>query len=283
MKGLILCILIVATLLCSCNGKTLTEEKSITVPAGGTLETRISVPHNYERETAQRGSLLSFLRNFYLKPDGASVLLYNGNKKSNQKAHMAVFALPIENYDLQQCADSVMRLYAEYFWHTDKKDKIEFHFTDGFLCKYSKWREGYRPVVGNGATRWEKKADVDNSYENFVKYLKTVFSYAGTASMEALETETIPLSSLDAGDVILKGGNPGHVVMVVDVCKRADGKKAFLLAQGYMPAQEFHIIKNPKHKNDPWYYEEEMTFPLKTAEYTFDDESMIKALTYKGE
>ncbi|MBS7299077.1 MAG: DUF4846 domain-containing protein [Eubacteriales bacterium] len=282
MKKLIPFLLIIFTL-CSCKSELLPQEKGIITPTGNTVEERIFAPDGYEREKVEDKSLLSFLRSYELKPDGAQVLLYNGNRKHNQNAHTAVFALPIEDYDLQQCADSVMRMYAEYFWHTDKKDKVAFHFTDGFLCEYSKWRDGYRPVVGNGATRWEKKADIDNSYENFVKYLKMVFTYAGTASMEALEVETIPLCELDAGDIIIKGGSPGHVVMVVDVCKRPDGKKAFLLAQGYMPAQEFHIIKNPLHQNDPWYYEEEMTFPLKTAEYTFNNESMIKRLTYKGE
>ena len=59
-----------------------------------------------------------------------------------------------------------------------------------------------------------------------------------------------------------------------------EGQKAFLLAQGYMPAQEFHIINNPLHENDPWYYAEEMSFPLETAEYTFAEESMIRRLNY---
>ena len=279
MKRLIFLVLIIITL-SSCKSEPLTEEKRSITPTGNTLETRFSVPDGYEREKAEDKSLLSFLRNYELKPDGAPVLLYNGRKKLNQNAHTAVFALPIDNADLQQCADSVIRMYAEYYWHTGQTDKLAFHFTDGFLCEYSKWKEGYRPVVGSGATRWEKKSDLDNSYDNFIKYIKTVFAYAGTASMEALEAETIPLSELDAGDVVIKGGSPGHVVMVVDVCKRADGKKAFLLAQGYMTAQEFHIIKNPWHENDPWYYEEEMTFPLKTAEYTFNDKSMLRRLQY---
>ncbi len=280
MKKLMLYILVLITLICSCKSEPIQEEKRIINPTGNTVKTRFSVPAGYERVPAEDGSLLSFIRSYSLKDDGEPVLLHNGKKKNNQNAHMAVFALPIENADLQQCADSVIRMYAEYYWHSGQADKIAFHFTDGFLCEYKKWKEGYRPVVGDGATRWEKKTAFDNSYETFVKYLKTVFSYAGTASMEALETEEIPLSKLDAGDVMIKGGSPGHVVMVVDVCQRSDGKKAFLLAQGYMPAQEFHIIKNPLHENDPWYYEEEMTFPLKTAEYTFNDESTLRRLKY---
>ena len=95
-----------------------------------------------------------------------------------------------------------------------------------------------------------RSAQPDTSYDSLKDYLRIVFSYAGTASMDT-EAQPIPLSDLQVGDVFLKGGNPGHVVMVVDLCENADGKKAFLLAQGYMPAQQFHVLKNPAHEDDP--------------------------------
>lgn len=257
--------------------KDLIIKDSLISPDGVTMEERINTPAGYKREDA--GSLAEFLRGYQLKPHSSPVFLYNGNKKGNQNAHIAVFSLPIEEENLQQCADSVMRMYAEFYWSKKEYDKIAFHFTDGFLCEYSKWRDGYRVSFDN-CTKWVKSASYDDSYDNFKKYLRIVFSYAGTQSMESYETEPIPLSELNVGDVFLKGGSPGHIVMVVDVCKNQEGKKAFLLSQGYMPAQEFHIIKNPLHEDDPWYYEEEMTFPLKTAEYTFDNEKMVRRLLY---
>lgn len=256
------------------------ETKSIIIADGNTLEARFSVPEGYERVKAEEDSLASFLREYKLEEDGSPVLLYDGTEKGNQSAHAAVFSLPIESYDLQQCADSVMRVYAEYYWQTEQQDKIAFHFTNGFLCEYTRWREGYRVKVNGNDVSWSKEAAYDDTYESFTQYMKTVFTYAGTLSMESMETETISLAEMTVGDVIIKGGSPGHVVMVVDVCENADGKKAYLLAQGYMPAQEFHVINNPKHGEDPWYYEEEMTFPLRTAEYTFSEERMIRRLTY---
>lgn len=261
-------------------GETEHDVQQMIIPSGTTLETRFAVPDGYERVAAQEGSLTDFLRNYEMKEDGSSVLLYDGRKKSNQRSHAAVFALPIEEEDLQQCADSVMRVYAEYYWNNGQHHNIAFHFTDGFLCTYSKWKEGYRVIVDESGTRWTKSASYDDSYETFLKYLRIVFSYAGTSSMEAFESETITLAQINVGDVMLKGGSPGHVVMVVDVCENDDGQKAFLLAQGYMPAQEFHVIKNPLHDNDPWYYAEEIRFPLQTAEYTFDDADMIRRLVY---
>lgn len=248
-------------------------EKEITDATGKTLDTRIRVPDGYKRVKAKEDSFASFLRNYKMKKDKSPVLLYDRRKKGNQNAHVAVFKLPIENEDLQQCADSVMRVYAEYYWQKEEYDKIAFHFVDGFLAEYKKWRQGYRIQVTDGGTTWVKTESADNSYETFKKYLRMVFAYAGTLSMEN-ESKKIKLSAIQAGDIFIKGASPGHVVMVVDVCKDENGKKAFLLAQGYMPAQEFHVLKNPMHEEDPWYYEEEMQYPFVTPEYTFDKGSL---------
>ncbi len=240
-------------------------------PDGNTLETRINVPEGYTRTDEENGSLGEFLRNYAMKPDGSPVLLYDGSEKSGQNGHAAVFALPIENVDLQQCADSIMRIYAEYYRSIGEDNRIAFHFTNGFLASYSKWKQGYRVSAKGNNVSWVKTAAADDSDETFIKYLHTVFMYAGTASMET-ECNKIDLKDLRIGDVFLHAGSPGHVVMVVDTCWDSDGKAAFLLAQGYMPAQEFHVIKNPAHDDDPWYYEEEVTYSAKKDEYSIGNE-----------
>ena len=257
------------------------ENEPILNPEGMTILTRVNVPEGYDRiqSESEEDQFADFVRNYPLKEFDEPVLLYNGREKGNQKAHIGVFQLPIENEDLQQCADSVMRMYAEYYWTTEQYDRISFHLSDGFEVSYVKWREGYRVGFENDKPYWYKKAGYDDSYDTFVKYMRIVFAYAGTASMAALETEDTALSDLKVGDVFIKGGSPGHVVMVVDVCENDEGKKAFLIAQGYMPAQEFHVLKNPLHADDPWYYEEEITYPLRTPEYTFEEGS-LKRLVY---
>lgn len=242
-------------------------------PEGNTLEKRICPPNGYERKKEDGNSLASFLREYPLKKAGEPVMLYNGRKKTNQDAHVAVFKLPLENEDLQQCADSVMRVYAEYFWHTKQEERISFRFVDGFQAEYGRWRRGDRIRVGETQSGWVQGGTPDNSYEAFVKYLRIVFAYSSTLSMEE-ESKKIQLSDIRVGDIFLRGGSPGHVVMIVDVCKREDGKKAFLLGQGYMPAQEFHLLKNPKHEEDPWYYEDEVSYPFETPEYSFEKGSL---------
>ena len=62
--------------------------------------------------------------------------------------------------------------------------------------------------------------------------------------------------------------------MIVDMCQNKDNKKAYLLAQGYMPAQEFYVLKNNLHNNDPWYYEDEITDLFDTPEYMFSKDDL---------
>lgn len=56
------------------------------------------------------------------------------------------------------------------------------------------------------------------------------------------------------GDVFIKGGFPGHAMIVVDIAVNNKGQKIFMPAQSYMPAQDIHIVKNPMNENlGPWY------------------------------
>ena len=245
---------------------------------GDTLESRINTPGGYSRIEYPEEGFETYLRHFPLKADGSKVLLYNGDEKGNQSAYLAVFDMNISNRDLQQCADSVMRIYAEYYYANKQYDQIKFHFVNGFLCEYQKWQEGYRIQVTGNDVSWAKTKGYDDSYEAFERYLDTVFAYASTLSLDQ-ESTSIRIEDLKVGTVFLKAGSPGHVVMVVDLCENAEGEKAFLLAQGYMPAQEFHVLKNPSLDTDPWYYVQKLSYPLETGSYSFDEGS-LKQLSY---
>ena len=256
--------------------ETISENSAETLinPEGPTLEERILTPKGYYRQPVDADSLTFFLRNYPMKIHGSPILLYNGEPAKNQTAHSAIFALPLESEDFQQCADSVMRVYAEYYLSIRKPEKIAFHFTTGFLAEYSMWRDGYRIKADESDFCWVQSDGYDDSYQNFTKYMRMVFAYANTLSMDTYEAEPISLRELRVGDVFLEGGSPGHVILVVDVCSDENGRRAFLLAQGHMPAQEFELMKNPAHENDPWYYEEEIVFPFDTSVHTFSEDSL---------
>lgn len=260
--------------LCGCQesivDNNIPKKESLIDSNGQTLQTRIKTPDGYTR--IESSDFIDYLREYELKEDGSPVLLYDGSKKLNQSRHIAVFKLPIENEDLQQCADSVMRIYAEYYYHKKEYDKISFHFVDGFKADFSKWIEGYRIKFVNDKATWYKATTYNDNYETFKKYMRIIFAYSSTLSLYE-ESYSIDDKDIAIGDIFLKPGSPGHVVMVVDMCIDNNGKKAFLLAQGYMPAQEFHVICNPRHE-DPWYYEDELTYPFNTASYLFDEGSL---------
>ena len=248
-------------------------EQNYIQPEGSTLESRFAVPAGYTRVSCSEGSFGSFVRNYPLKPDGSPVLLWTGEPKADQWGHAAVFAMHVEDeMDVQQCADSVMRIYAEYFRATGQYDRIKFHFVGGFLCDYNKYIQGYRIRQNGDDFSWKQTKPAEDSDAVFNDYMFMVCAYASTLSLKD-ESREISLQDLRIGDIFLKAGSPGHVVMVADICEK-DGKKAFLLAQSYMPAQEFHIIKNPRHENDPWYYEDEVQYPFRTQAYTFSEGSL---------
>ena len=252
----------------------LPEYSDFIVPNGNTVLERFIPPKDYKRSVSEEGGFASFLRTYILEPDGTPVYYFDGKRKGGE-GHAAVFSMEVGEEDLQQCADSIMRIYAEYLYKNGKYDRISFHFVDGFVCDFSHWSQGYRVKFSGDTPNWQKTADPDLGEESFKKYLRIVFAYSSTLSMEK-EARSVLLSDIQAGDIFIKAGSPGHVVMVVDVCKNADGEKAFLLAQGFMPAQSFHVIKNPKHPNDPWYYEKEITYPFITQNYSFPEESLMR-------
>lgn len=219
------------------------------------LADRIAPPSGYVRETCSDNSFTTYLRNLSLLPKGSKVLLYNGKEKANQAAAFAVVDMEIGNRDLQQCADAVIRLRAEYLWKHKRYGEIKFNFTNGFPAGYKKWAEGNRIKVSGNQVQWYAAGKgVDYSYKTFRNYLDMVFMYAGTASLSR-ELQTVSYTSLQPGDVFIKGGSPGHAVIVVDVAVHpTTKKKVFLLAQSYMPAQQIHILVNPVSRSlSPWY------------------------------
>ena len=231
------------------------------------LERRIPVPHGFKRIEVKPGSFADWLRHLPLKPGCPPVHLYNGALKDNQTVHVAVVDIDVGRRDLQQCADAVIRLRAEYLFTTPCSDKIAFHFTSGDFARWRDWGAGYRPKVKHNRVTWRRSARRDRSHANFRRYLATVFAYAGSASLQRELTPVTHPSAIQIGDVFIRGGHPGHAVIVVDAAQNAHGERVFLLAQSYMPAQDIHILHSPEDV-DPW-YRARGSGDLLTPEWTF--------------
>ncbi|MBD1397000.1 DUF4846 domain-containing protein [Pontibacter sp. JH31] len=238
-------------------------------PTGKTIVERFLPPRGYKRKVQPDNSFGAYLQHFKLKPHGVKVHYYNGAVKPNDGIYDAVLDIDVGNRDLQQCADAVMRLRAEYLYGQERYDAIHFNFTSGFRADYSKWRQGYRVQVKGNDCSWVKKAAPSTASASFKDYLHVVFTYAGTLSLEK-EMKAVSINDIQIGDVFIKGGSPGHAVIVMDMAVHDQtGEKLFLLAQSYMPAQEIQILKNPMNPSiSPW-YSANFSGPLLTPEWTF--------------
>ncbi len=190
----------------------------------------IPLPAGFARVKNPPGSFAAWLRQIRLKKD-KRVYLYNGTLKFNQEAQYAVLDVTVGKQNLQQCADAIMRLRAEYFFQAGHFASIRF--IDNELRDYL--------------------FTVPHTRQRFDAYLQRVFGRCGTASLSK-QLKKKPYNLLSAGDVLIRGGFPGHAVLVVDMAENARGEKIYLLAQSYMPAQDIHVLINPAdRKISPWY------------------------------
>ena len=244
---------------------------------GETIADRFPVPEGFERKNLSSSSFGHYLRNFPLKQVDAKVHYFNGGLKSNQSVHAAVLDIDTGNRDLQQCADAVMRLRAEYLFKNDQPDDISFNFTNGFKADFKTWSNGNRIVVSENNVIWKRESSSNSTYRSFRKYMNMVFAYAGTASLTK-ELKSKSLEAIEIGDVLIQGGHPGHAVIVMDVAVNKDtDEKLFMLAQSYMPAQDMHVLKNPNNQNlSPWYAVTDCEYEIKTPEWMFNKE-LIKS------
>jgi hypothetical protein len=234
------------------------------------LDRRFPPPQGFERVSVEMGSFADWLRHLPLKPPGSQVLLHDGRKKPNQVAHSAVVDIDTGSRDLQQCADAVIRLRAEHLWSAGKKAAIEFSFTSGDQATFSKWAEGWRPVVRGAQVRWERSAVPDGSYRSLRRYLETVFAYAGTISLARDLHPVKDPKDMKIGDVFVRPGSPGHAAIVADLAVRpTTGERVFLLVQGFSPAQDLHVLVNPGDSGRGAWYPVAFGEDLRTPEWTF--------------
>ena len=205
---------------------------------------QIPLPEGFRRIETDGFGL--FLRQVKLKKD-RTVFLYTGRPKINQDAQFAVIDISTGDQDLQQCADAVMRLKAEYLFRENRYEDIRFRDNSGkaytFQAPYTR--------------------------SHFSAYLHQVFGACGSASLSRELHPVDDMQDIKPGDVLIRGGFPGHAVIVMDVAINAEKEKIYLLAQGYMPAQDMHVLLNPNDAlSSPWYRAGLGPY-IFTPEYTF--------------
>ena len=212
-------------------------------PAGQALAARFPAPAGCRRVPVAAGSWGEWLRWLPLRPAGTAVHLYNGAPKDRPEVVAAVVNIDTGTRDLQQCADAVIRLRAEYVFSHDP-NRVHFHLTTGYDFWFSDYVAGQTFTVVGEDVRPARRPAQAPTHAALGRYLIPAFGYAGTLSLSR-ELRPVALAAAQPGDVLIHGGAPGHAVLVVDVAEHPQTHQRYLLlAQSYMPAQDLHVLKN---------------------------------------
>jgi hypothetical protein len=207
---------------------------------------RVAPPAGCRRVAVAANSWGAWLRGLPLRPAGTLARLYNGQLKNNQAVVAAVVDIDPGTKDLQQCADAVIRLRAEYLF-SQNPNKIHFHLTTGYDAWFSDYVAGTTFQVRGEEVRPIPKPAEAPTHAALGRYLLPIFGYAGTLSLSR-EVQPIVLADVQPGDVLIHGGSPGHAVLVADVAENPrSGQRYILLMQSYMPAQNIHLLRNVSH------------------------------------
>lgn len=227
----------------------------------GTIASRFLPPKGFHRSAAPPGSFAAFLRALPLAPPGTPVKSYAGGEilAGDDSRLAAVVNIDIGAGDLQQCADSVERLHAEWRWSVGRPD-VTYPAASGTALGFADWKKGVRWAPKGNALERSPGAKPDESYGSFRRYLAFVFAWSNTVALERMGANSgaeaakirIDASELRGGDFFVMGGNPGHAVLVLDVVEDDQHHRRALLGQGYMPAQNFHILR-PEGAESPWF------------------------------
>lgn len=216
------------------------------------LDETFAPPEGYTRVPVEAGSFGAWLRGLPLRPEGTPVRDFQGRTvlTASDARLAAVAELDVGTANLQQCADSILRLHAEWRWASGHPERIAYRFTSGHLASWPRYAAGERARVSGSKVTWVSgSATPDSSRGAFRNYLELLFTYAGTLSIQA-EGARPTREQLRPGDFFVLGGSPGHTVLVLDVASNAKGERVALVGQGFTPAQDFHVLAT---QAGPWF------------------------------
>ena len=211
---------------------------------------RFSPPEGFERVPVACRSWAEWLRHLPLESFGTPVRTRDEKTVVPADSPALAAVVDIDVRPNQECADTIVRLRAEYLRWAGREGEIVLNLTGGGTISWPEWKKGMRPRLEGNRVRFERAAGRDALRANFDRYLQAVFMWCGTYSL-AQEGRRIAPADIRVGDFFAHGGSPGHAVLIVDLARDRSGKLKGLLLQGFMPAQSAHVLA--PGRESPWF------------------------------
>jgi hypothetical protein len=211
------------------------------------LQARFPTPPGYQRVPVTPGSFAEWLRGLPLAAPDTPVVNNNGDTVfTGQDDYVAaVVAIDVGAGDLQQSADAIVRLNAEWLWASDKPDAISYRSASKLDMPFSRWAKGQRLIASGPNVFWVVKTKPrDAVYNDFRQYIDAVMLWSNNISLATRSTRVADPNDLTAGDFFLQTHGKGHALLVLDVAQKPTGERVALLAQALQsPAQSIHVIR----------------------------------------
>jgi len=169
------------------------------------------------------------------------VLDYKGAPVPFQQKHFTLINYDVGTRDLQQCADALIRLRAEYLFAQNRLDEIGFNFTSGHFYSFADYCNGKKPIPKGNSVKFVSSSPQAKTAKDLRKYLDIVYTYAGTISLGASLKEADDFS---IGTIVISPGSPGHCFIITDEATTSTGEKVYKLVEGYTPAQSIYVLRN---------------------------------------
>lgn len=228
------------------NGYPWFDASTLGVPrAEGTLEQRFPTEPGFSRVKLNLGSFGAFLRTLPLTAPNTPVLSYRGDviREGDHPNVAAVVAIDVGTRDLQQCADAIIRVHAEWRYARGHRDHV-YKAASGTKLSFARYAAGDRlRVDGNSLSFVTGARPAEPTHALLRTWLDDVFGWANTGALSR-DGERVKLTDLRPGDFFVLTGVPyGHAVLVLDMAEDARGRRALLLGQSFVPAQNMHVLR----------------------------------------
>lgn len=219
--------------------------------------TRFHTPTDYSR--TQSSSLFGkWLNDLALKNCDTPVYTFDEKKKPNPNIYVGVLDLDQPKKNVQFNANAIISLRLEYFYQTKNYSELD-----------------KLALIETKPTPYTKYVNGDFSKTAFESYLIYYLENTTATTIKQL-LKPIQFEKIQIGDVFFQTGNiKNHAVIIMDIASDKNGKKIFILAQGYYPSQDIQILANPSNDNiSPWY--EAKAGILLTPEWRFATSDIMR-------